>query len=56
MLGILATGGYMWAVVPVAQRAQYMDALAQASSQRNIVPFAQLLAQLAADQATCISQ
>jgi hypothetical protein len=48
---MLATGGHMWTVVPVAQRTHYMDALAQASSQRNIAPFALMMARLATEQA-----
>jgi len=47
---MLATGGYVWTVVPVEQRNEYMAALAQASSDRNIGPFAQMLAQLATEQ------
>lgn len=49
---MLATGGYMWTVVPASQRAEYMDALAQASSRRNIVPFAQMMSRLASEQAS----
>ncbi len=49
---MLATGGYMWTVVPVNQRTKYMDALAKASSRRDIAPFAQMMARLATEQAS----
>lgn len=49
---MLATGGHMWTVVPVTQRAEYMDALAQASSQGNVIPFAQMMARLTTEQTT----
>ena len=47
---MLTTGGYVWTVVPVEQRNEYLAALAQASSDRNIGPFAQMLAQLTTEQ------
>jgi len=47
---MLTTGGYVWTVVPVELRNAYMAALAQASSDRNIGPFAHLLAQLTTEQ------
>lgn len=43
---MLASGGYPWIVVPMAQREDYMAALEQASVERNIVPFARFLGQL----------
>ncbi|MFM9885379.1 MAG: Fic family protein, partial [Burkholderiales bacterium] len=46
MNAMLAAGGYPWTVVPVQQRASYMDALEQASVAQNIVPFADFLAKL----------
>ena len=47
---MLTPGGYVWTVVPVARRTEYLPALAQASSHRHIGSFAQMLAQLAAEQ------
>ena len=47
---MLAAGGYVWTTVPVEQRNESLAARAQASSDRNIGPFAQMLAQLAAKQ------
>lgn len=47
---LLVTGGYPWTVVPVELRKTYMTALEQASTHRNILPFAQLIGQLAAEQ------
>lgn len=43
---MLASGGYPWTVIPVERRAEYMEALEQASVHNNIVPFAQLLGNL----------
>ena len=45
---MLATGGFVWTVVPVLKRAEYMAALEQASTQRNIKPLALMLARLVA--------
>jgi Fic family protein len=47
---MLTTAGYVWTIVPVQQRAEYMAALEQASSARNIRPFAQMLARLVTEQ------
>jgi len=47
---MLATGGYMWTVVPLEQRHTYMEALAQASTHRHIAPFAHMLARLTTEQ------
>lgn len=47
---LLATGGYTWTVVPVDRRKAYMGALEEASTNRNILPFAQFLGQLIAEQ------
>lgn len=47
---MLTTGGYVWTIVPVERRAAYMRALEQASTYRNIKPFASLLAGLVAEQ------
>jgi Fic family protein len=47
---LLVTGGYPWTVIPVEQRKTYMSALEQASTHRNILPFAQFLGQLIAEQ------
>lgn len=43
---MLASGGYPWTVIPVQQRNQYMDALEQASAERNMEPFANFIAYL----------
>lgn len=44
MNAMLASGGYPWTVIEVAHRPEYMEALNQASSNGNIVPFAQFVA------------
>ena len=46
MNAMLASGGYPWTVVPLARRAEYMEALEQASVEQDIGPFAQLLGEL----------
>jgi len=46
MNAMLASGGYPWTVVPLAQRDGYMKALEKASVEQNIVPFTEFLAQL----------
>lgn len=43
---MLVSAGYVWTVIPVQQRDQYMQVLEQASSFGNIGPFADLLADL----------
>ena len=43
---MLASGGYPWTVIPVEQRAVYMNALEQASVNQNIEQFAQFIAWL----------
>ncbi|MCH9828465.1 MAG: Fic family protein [Gammaproteobacteria bacterium] len=40
---MLASGGYPWTVVPLERRDEYMAALEQASVNKNIVPFTQLI-------------
>lgn len=50
MNALLVTGGYPWTVIPVEQRTAYMNALEQASTHRNILPFAQFLGQLISQQ------
>ena len=47
---MLASSGYVWTVIPIDQRAQYMSALEQASSSGNIGPFAALISRLANEQ------
>jgi hypothetical protein len=47
---MLTTAGYVWTIVPVQQRAEYMAALEHASSDRNIRPLAQMLARLVTEQ------
>jgi hypothetical protein len=48
---MLVPAGYVWTVIPVERRKEYMDALEQASSFANIAPFAAFLADLAKAQA-----
>jgi len=48
---MLATAGYVWTVIPVERRNDYMSALEQASSYRNIEPFATFIAELSQAQA-----
>ena len=48
---MLATAGYVWTVIPVEKRKQYMDALEQASSFAKIAPFVAFIAELAKAQA-----
>lgn len=43
---MLASGGYPWTVVPLERRDDYMAALEQASVNKNIVPFTQLIGSL----------
>jgi Fic family protein len=43
---MLVTGGYVWTIVPLLQRASYMAAFEQASSYQNVQPLAKLLADL----------
>jgi hypothetical protein len=46
MNAMLASGGYPWTVIPLAQRNRYMSALESASVDQDIRPFADLLAEL----------
>lgn len=50
MNAMLASGGYPWTVIPLAQRARYMNALEAASVQGDIRPFAELVAELVSKQ------
>jgi Fic family protein len=43
---MLASAGYVWTVIPVEHRNEYMDALEQASSFTNIAPLATFVAGL----------
>lgn len=43
---MLASGGYPWTVIPVQQRNNYMQALEEASVNRNIKPFAEFISWL----------
>lgn len=47
---MLATAGYVWTVIPVERRNDYMSALEQASSYSNIKPLASFIAELAEAQ------
>jgi hypothetical protein len=46
MNAMLASGGYPWTVVPLAERTRYMEALEAASVHGDIRPFAAFLAEL----------
>lgn len=46
MNAMMASGGYPWTVIPVAERARYMEALGFASVKQDIKPFADFLAEL----------
>lgn len=48
---MLATAGYVWTVIRVQRRNEYMSTLEQASSFANIAPFAAFIAELAQAQA-----
>jgi hypothetical protein len=48
---MLVPAGYVWTVIPVERRAEYMSALEQASSFANIAPFAAFVADLVKAQA-----
>jgi len=43
---MMASGGYPWTVITVDTRDQYMTALEQASVNKNIRPFVELLGKL----------
>ncbi len=47
---MLVSAGYVWTVIPVQERIEYMKALEQASSFGNIEPFAHFIADLAQAQ------
>jgi hypothetical protein len=47
---MLVPAGYVWTVIPVERRKEYMNALEQASSFANIAPFASFIAELAKAQ------
>ncbi|MFP3566777.1 Fic family protein [Paraburkholderia sp. SIMBA_030] len=51
MNALLTTGGYLWTIVTVQSRKQYLEALEQASTYGNIVPFADLICGLVEAQA-----
>ena len=46
MNAMLASGGYPWTIIPLAEREKYMSTLESASVEQNIKPFAQFLASL----------
>ncbi len=50
MNGMLAAAGYVWTVIPVQLRTEYMQALDSASSEGSIAPFAQFVARLVREQ------
>jgi Fic family protein len=47
---MLASSGYVWTVIPVERRTEYMAALEQASTFSNIQPFASFIAGLTKEQ------
>ena len=47
---MLASSGYVWTVIPVNQRTEYMKGLEQASSSRDITPFAAQISRLTNEQ------
>lgn len=47
---MLASGGYPWTIVPLERRAEYMEALEQASVEGNISAFARLVSDLVSAQ------
>jgi hypothetical protein len=49
---MLVPAGYVWTVIPVERRNEYMNALEQASSFANIAPFASFIAEITRAQAT----
>jgi hypothetical protein len=50
MNAMLASAGYVWTIVPLQLRNEYMKALDSASSEGNIAPFAGLVARLVQEQ------
>ncbi len=57
MNAMLASGGYPWTIVRVKRRSQYLKALEQASTGRDIVPFTRFVAEeMAVDWSTELSQ
>jgi hypothetical protein len=50
MNAMLVSGGYVWTIVPLQRRDDYMAALDAASSGHDIVPFARLIAELVREQ------
>src|SRR6266705_1763824 len=47
---MLSSGGYAWTVIPVEQRPDYMEALEQANSFKNIEPFVRFISRLVTEQ------
>ena len=47
---MLTTGGYVWTVIPVERRTEYMAVLERASSYQDIAPFGDFIAGLVAEQ------
>lgn len=43
---MMASGGYIWTVIPVEQRGDYMSSLEEASTTGNIVPFTDLITRM----------
>jgi Fic family protein len=50
MNSMLVTGGYVWTIIPVQLRSEYMKALDIASSDGDIAPFASFVAGLVSEQ------
>lgn len=50
MNALLVSGGYVWTVIPLERRTEYMQALERASSYADIEPFARFVARLTREQ------
>ena len=50
MNAMLASAGYVWTIIPIQLRDEYMKALDSASSEGDIEPFARLVARLVQEQ------
>jgi hypothetical protein len=46
MNAMLASGGYLWTIVPVERRSEYLAAMDAASLEKNIKPLARLIQEL----------
>ena len=46
MNALLASGGYLWTIIPVQKRDEYMNSLEMASVKQDIKPFAKFIGDL----------